>query len=73
MSDPLPSIPRVGETEPETDSIRVAWTGVDARRHRLTIQPRDAGGYVRVEEVEIAGDWHPQGREIVSDVSFESV
>jgi len=53
------------------DGIAISWTGVDARRYRMTFEPRSAGGHTRIVERKTETGWVPTGNEIVSDVALD--
>ncbi|WP_254768259.1 hypothetical protein [Salinilacihabitans rarus] len=59
------------------DTITIRWTPPDARPRRLVFEPRDAGGWLRREEVwrDVDGEgprWTVTGEEIVSNVGLEA-
>jgi len=66
-TDPTPACD--GRTR--EDGIVISWTGVDARRRRMTFEPRSAGGYTRIVERKTDAGWVPVGNEIVSDVDLD--
>jgi len=53
------------------DGIAISWTGVDARRYRMTFEPRSAGGHTRIVERKTDTGWVVSGNEIVSDVTLD--
>jgi len=52
------------------DGIAISWTGVDARRYRMTFEPRSAGGHTRIVERKTGAGWAETGNEIVSGVDL---
>lgn len=57
-------------TRDRSDAVCVEWTGIKTRR-RLRFEPRDAGGWERIEERKTADGWQPVGWEIVNDVVLD--
>jgi hypothetical protein len=55
-------------TRDRRDAWEFAYTGVDSRRYRVLFEPRDAGGWDRIEYRKTDAGWEPIGREIVSDL-----
>lgn len=54
------------------DSIVLRWTGEDADPRRVRFEPRDAGGWTRIEQRHNGDEWLTVGREIVSDVALDA-
>jgi hypothetical protein len=53
-------------------SIAMEWNGVDSRRRRIILEPRGAGGWLRVSERFDGKKWVHCGQEIVADVSLDA-
>lgn len=55
-----------------TGSITLRWTPTDARPRKVVFEPRQIGGFHRLECEKRDDAWRLTGDEIVSDVGLES-
>jgi hypothetical protein len=53
------------------DAVVVSWTG-EQRGRRLVFEPRDVGGWLRVEQRHDGDAWREVGQEIVANLRVEN-
>lgn len=55
-------------TMSDYETLEVTFTDTKSCRRRYRFESRDAGGWLRIEQVYRKGEWQTVGREIVSQV-----